>query len=147
MHRAIPVSADRAAPAGPRTAARKAGFRTVRVARWHEMKFARLSTGANRIRTIGPALVKGLSAVEWGASTKGRRAEAEFAGLAAGSAELHRTGLGHELNRRHCQLKPPWYALRVGGAAARVGELLCSPILLPALKPSGAEKGALGPLS
>ena len=41
---------------------------------------------------IGPALVKGLSAVEWGASTIGRRAEAEFAGLAAGSAELHRPG-------------------------------------------------------
>jgi hypothetical protein len=22
---------------------------------------------------------------------------------------------------RHCQLKPPWYALRIGGGAARVG--------------------------
>jgi len=42
--------------------------------------------------------------------------------------------------RWHCQLKPPWYALRVGGAAARVGELLCSPSVLPALKPSGAKK-------
>jgi alpha-ketoglutarate-dependent taurine dioxygenase len=31
----------------------------------------------------------------------------------------------------HCQLKQPWYARRVGGAAARVGELLCSPIVLP----------------
>jgi hypothetical protein len=48
---------------------------------------------------------------------------------------------------RHCQLKPPWYALRIGGGAARVGELFCLPIVLPALKPSGAEKGALGPLS
>jgi yecA family protein len=27
--------------------------------------------------------------------------------------------------RWHCQLKPPWYALRVGRATARVGELLC----------------------
>jgi hypothetical protein len=25
----------------------------------------------------------------------------------------------------HCQVKRPWYALHVGGAAARVGELLC----------------------
>jgi putative transposase len=32
--------------------------------------------------------------------------------------------------RRHCQLKRPWYARRVGGAAARVEELLCSPMLL-----------------
>jgi hypothetical protein len=31
----------------------------------------------------------------------------------------------------HCQLNRPWYARRVGGAAARVGELLCSPIMLP----------------
>ena len=34
--------------------------------------------------------------------------------------------------RGHCQLKPPWYALRVGGAAARVGRsfarLLCCPL-------------------
>jgi hypothetical protein len=27
-------------------------------------------------------------------------------------------------SRRHCQLKRPWYARRVGGAAVRVGELL-----------------------
>src|SRR5262249_45978824 len=40
----------------------------------------------------------------------------------------------------HCQLKAPWYALRVGGAAARVGELLCSPVVLPALKRSGRKK-------
>src|SRR5215469_1661394 len=51
-------------------------------------------------------------------------------------------GLAPEQRWRHCQLKPPWYALRVGGAAARVGELLCSPSALPALKPSGAKKGA-----
>jgi hypothetical protein len=48
---------------------------------------------------------------------------------------------------RHCQLKRPWYARRVGGAAARVGELLCSPIMLPRSSRAGPEKGALGPLS
>jgi transposase-like protein len=38
----------------------------------------------------------------------------------------HQQGL-----RRRCQLKRPWYPRRVGGAAARVGELLCSPVMLP----------------
>jgi thiamine pyrophosphate-dependent acetolactate synthase large subunit-like protein len=32
---------------------------------------------------------------------------------------------------RHCQPKQPCYAGCVGGAAARVGELLCSPIMMP----------------
>jgi len=32
-------------------------------------------------------------------------------------------------------------------AAARVGELLCSPITLPRLSLAGPEEGALGPLS
>ena len=48
---------------------------------------------------------------------------------------------------RHCQLKRPWYAARVGGAAARVGDLLCSPIVLLRSSRAGPEKGALGPLS
>src|SRR6516162_4272692 len=47
----------------------------------------------------------------------------------------------------HCQLKRPWYAARVGGAAARVGELLCSLTVLPRSSRAGLEKGALGPLS
>jgi hypothetical protein len=47
----------------------------------------------------------------------------------------------------HCQLKRSWYASRVGGAAARVGELLCSPIALARLSRAGPGKGALGPLS
>jgi hypothetical protein len=47
----------------------------------------------------------------------------------------------------HCQLKRPWYARRVGGAAARVGELLCSPIMLPCSSRVGPEKGALSPLT
>jgi hypothetical protein len=46
----------------------------------------------------------------------------------------------------HCQFKRPWYAARVGGAAARLGELLCSPIVLPRSSRGGPEKGALGPL-
>ena len=46
----------------------------------------------------------------------------------------------------YCQLKRPWYARRVGGAAARVGELVCLPIMLPAQAERG-RKGALGPLS
>src|SRR5580704_17788517 len=41
---------------------------------------------------------------------------------------------------RHCQLKRPWYAGRVGGAAARVGELLCSPIMLPRSSRAAPEK-------
>ena len=49
--------------------------------------------------------------------------------------------------RGHCQLKRPWYAHRVGGAAARVGELLSSPITLPRSDRAGPAKGALGPLS
>jgi len=40
----------------------------------------------------------------------------------------------------HCQLKRPWYAGRVGGAAARVGELLYSPIVLPAQAERGQKK-------
>src|SRR5262249_14958108 len=40
--------------------------------------------------------------------------------------------------RRHCQLKRPWYAARVGGAAARVGELLLLAYRAAPLKPSGA---------
>jgi hypothetical protein len=51
------------------------------------------------------------------------------------------------MKRRRCQLKRPWYAARVGGAAARVGELPCSPIVLPRSSRAGPEKGALGPLS
>src|SRR6516162_7960170 len=47
----------------------------------------------------------------------------------------------------HCQLKRPWYARRVGGAAARVGELLCSPIIVPHSSREGPEEGALSPLS
>jgi hypothetical protein len=37
-----------------------------------------------------------------------------------------------DIRDSHCQLKRPWYPRRVGGAAGRVGELLCSPIMLPA---------------
>ena len=44
---------------------------------------------------------------------------------------------------RYCQLKRPWYGRRVGGAAARVGELLCSPIILSRSSRAGPEKGAL----
>jgi transposase len=40
----------------------------------------------------------------------------------------------------HCQLKRPWYARRVGGAAARVGELLCSPIVMPRSGRAGPEE-------
>ena len=40
----------------------------------------------------------------------------------------------------HCQLKRPWYARRVGGAAARVGEFLCSPIMLPRSSRAGRKK-------
>jgi hypothetical protein len=52
-----------------------------------------------------------------------------------------------ELLARYCQLKRPWYARRVRGAAARVGGLFCSPIMLPHSSRAGPEKGALGPLS
>jgi hypothetical protein len=52
-----------------------------------------------------------------------------------------------ELPPWYCQLKRPWYARRVGGAAARVGELLYSPIMLPRSSRAGPEKGALDPLS
>jgi len=47
----------------------------------------------------------------------------------------------------HCQLKRPWYARCVGGAAARVGELLCSPIMLPRSSRAGPEEAVLDPLS
>jgi hypothetical protein len=42
------------------------------------------------------------------------------------------------------QLKRPWYARRVGGAAVRVGEPLCSPYYAAPLKPSGAGKWSSG---
>jgi hypothetical protein len=45
-----------------------------------------------------------------------------------------------ERTLRHCQLKRPWYAPRVGGAAARVGELLCSPIVLSRSSRAGPKK-------
>jgi hypothetical protein len=57
----------------------------------------------------------------------------------------HRSENREQAIAGHCQLKLPWYALPVGGAAARVGELLCSPIVSPALKRSGAEKAVLVP--
>src|SRR5499426_4320174 len=44
---------------------------------------------------------------------------------------VDQTGIGH------CQLKRPRYARCVGGTAARVEELLCSPAVLPAQ----AERG------
>ena len=40
----------------------------------------------------------------------------------------------------YCQLKRPWYARRVGGASARVGELPCSPITLPRSSQAGRKK-------
>src|SRR6516164_7935636 len=44
------------------------------------------------------------------------------------------------VSRRYCQLKRPWYARRVGGAAARVGELVCLPIMLPAQAERGRKR-------
>ena len=49
-------------------------------------------------------------------------------------------GDGREGARWYCQLKRPWYARRVGGAAARVEELLCSPIMLPRSTERGRRK-------
>ena len=46
----------------------------------------------------------------------------------------------HERFTGHCQLKQPWYARLVGGAAARVGEFLCSPIVLPRSAERGRNK-------
>jgi len=60
---------------------------------------------------------------------------------------LRQTAQARDDFARHRQLKRRWYARRVGGAEARVEELLCSRIVLPPLKPSGAGKGTLGPLS
>jgi hypothetical protein len=45
---------------------------------------------------------------------------------------------------RYCQLKRPWYARRVGGAAARVGELSLLAYHAAPLKPSGAGKRRSG---
>jgi hypothetical protein len=45
-----------------------------------------------------------------------------------------------QLGCGHCQLKRLWYARRVGGAAARVGELLYSPIMLPRSSRAAPEK-------
>jgi hypothetical protein len=42
--------------------------------------------------------------------------------------------------RTHCQLKRPWYARHVGDAAVRVGELLCSPIMLPRSSRAGRKR-------
>jgi hypothetical protein len=51
-----------------------------------------------------------------------------------------RIGSGGNKSRWHCQLKRPWYARRIGGAAARVGELLCLPIMAPRSSERGPEK-------
>ena len=51
-----------------------------------------------------------------------------------------RTSPGPKGPQGYCQLKRPWYARRVGGAAARVGELLCSPIMLPRSAERGRRK-------
>src|SRR5262249_19883877 len=47
---------------------------------------------------------------------------------------VDQTGIGH------CQLKRPRYARCVGGTAARVEELLCSPAVLPAQAERGRKK-------
>ena len=55
----------------------------------------------------------------------------------------HLRGRNHrrqEQARRHFQIKRPWYACIVGGTAARVEELLCSPIVLPARAERGRRK-------
>jgi hypothetical protein len=46
----------------------------------------------------------------------------------------------------HCQLKRPWYARRVSGGSSGRGTPLIAYYAAP-LKPSGAGKGALSPLS
>jgi hypothetical protein len=61
--------------------------------------------------------------------------------LAAMSPQERRARLA-ELTERHCQLNRPWYARRVGGAAVRVRELLCSPIVLPRSSRAGGKKAA-----
>jgi len=63
-------------------------------------------------------------------------------GILAALQQRHTTGKGQhvEVSMRYCQLKRPWYARRVGGAAARVGELLCSPIVLPRSSRAGRER-------
>jgi cytochrome o ubiquinol oxidase subunit 1 len=47
----------------------------------------------------------------------------------------------------HCQLKQGWYASSVGGAVARCGEVLCTPIGLPPSQRRGAGKLTSTPLS
>jgi hypothetical protein len=61
----------------------------------------------------------------------GEGGRVQDAALSSGLHDSPLEGTGFEPSVRHCQLKRPWYPRRVGGAAARVGELLCSPIMLP----------------
>jgi hypothetical protein len=49
--------------------------------------------------------------------------------------------------RTHCQLKQGWYASSVGGAVARCGEVLWTPIGLTPSQPRGAGKLTSTPLS
>ena len=46
------------------------------------------------------------------------------------------------MKRRRCQLKRPWYAARVGGAAARVGESVVHSKVGVALKKMGQTASA-----
>jgi hypothetical protein len=49
--------------------------------------------------------------------------------------------------RTHCQVKQGWYASSVGGAVARCGEVLWTPIGLTPSQPRGAGKLTSTPLS
>src|ERR1700751_4839009 len=64
---------------------------------------------------------------------------ADFVGRSAGKAtaeDVHH----YQLHLAHCQLSRPWYARCVGGAAARGRNVLCSPIVLPALTERSRKK-------
>ena len=85
------------------------------------------------MRTPTPTTVDQITAEKMKLSERLARLDADREKIAVQLADL-------ETAERHCQLKRPWYAPRVGGAVARVGELLCSPIVLPGSAERGRKK-------
>jgi hypothetical protein len=50
--------------------------------------------------------------------------------------------LGHWVRERHCQLKPSWYALRVGGGRLGIWKREACPLSCPEIGEQGGKKAS-----
>jgi len=118
MRRAIPVSADRAAPAGPHTRAKS---RLLAVGGQNRARRG-LFAGGNRIRTIGPAPAKGSSG-RCQSETAAREAE-PLTGSGPRTAMLAWSGAPYPFpSRRDREFESVFLQRRVRRTATRTGEV------------------------